>query len=128
MFLFGEVDAAESLGLEAGELDHLAPFFGFVGDDFCEVGGRARHAVAAQVGQPRLESLVGEARIDSLVELVDDLGRRALRRGDAFERRRLVAGQEFADRRQVRQRLLPEFGPLDLRHPGLGERHRGRSL
>jgi hypothetical protein len=35
------------------ELDHLAPFFGFVCDELSEVGGRARQQRAAQIGKPR---------------------------------------------------------------------------
>ena len=91
MVLFFAVDwvklmrSDQSLGLEACELDHLAPFPGFIGDDFGEVGGRARHAVATQVGQSRLEFWIGEACIHSLIELVDDIDRRVLRRGDTLE-------------------------------------------
>ena len=128
MFLFDEVDAADHSALRPANLTTLPHFLGFVGDDFCEVGGRARHALAAQVGQPRLESLVGEACIDRFVELVDDFDRRVLRRGDAFERRRLVARQEFADRRQIRQRR--RTGHRRHRQPanfsGLDERQRRR--
>ena len=39
-------------GLMAGELDHLAPLLGFVGDELAEVGGRARKRRAAEVGEP----------------------------------------------------------------------------
>ena len=43
-----------------------------------EVGGRARKHGAAQIGKPRLNLGIGEGGVDLVVELVDDLGRRAL--------------------------------------------------
>jgi hypothetical protein len=36
-----------SIRLEAGELDHLPPLFGFVGDELAEIGRRARKDCAA---------------------------------------------------------------------------------
>ena len=73
-----------SLRLDARELDHLAPFLGFVGDELAEVGGRAAQARVP----PRSASrafILGSARagVDLLVELVDDLGGRVLGRADA---------------------------------------------
>src|ERR1700733_14067360 len=47
--------------------------------------------------------LLGLAGIDLLVELIDDLRRRALRRADAVEGHRLVARYEFGHRRHVGQ-------------------------
>ena len=44
---------AVSLRLDAGELDHLAPLLGFLGDQLAEVGGRARKHRAAKIGKPR---------------------------------------------------------------------------
>jgi hypothetical protein len=38
-----------SLRLDAGGLDHLAPFLGFLGDELAKIGGRARRNSAAQV-------------------------------------------------------------------------------
>src|SRR5262249_42062084 len=63
-----------SLGLEAGELHHLGPFFGFVGDEVAEVGGRARESRAAQVGNQRRDLGVSEGSVYLLVQLVDDFG------------------------------------------------------
>ena len=51
-----------------------------------KVGGREREHVATQVGKPRLDLGIGKARVDLLVELVDDLGERLLRRANALER------------------------------------------
>ena len=70
--------------LGAGELDHLAPLLGLIGDELAEVGGRARKHRAAHVGDPRLDLGIGEARIDLLVELVDDFGGRVLGRAEAL--------------------------------------------
>src|SRR4051794_23906836 len=62
-----------SLRLEAGELDPLAPFLGFVCYELSEVGGRARQQRAAQISKPRLDLGIGKPSVDLLVELVDDL-------------------------------------------------------
>src|SRR5262245_46605711 len=35
-----EYSGRRSFSLDAGELDHLAPLLGFVGDELAEVGGR----------------------------------------------------------------------------------------
>jgi|tagenome__1003787_1003787.scaffolds.fasta_scaffold20955902_2 hypothetical protein len=43
-----------SLRLHARELDHLAPFLGFVGDELPKVGGGPWKHCAAQIGKPRL--------------------------------------------------------------------------
>ena len=72
-----------SIRLDAGELDHLGPLFGFFRDELAEVGGRAGKRRAAQVGKPRLDLRIGEARVDLPVELVDDLGWRVPGRADA---------------------------------------------
>ena len=75
--------AVASVCLDVGRPDHLAPLLGFVGDELSEVGGRARKHRAAQIGEPRLHLGIGEAGIDLLVELLDDLGGRVLGRADA---------------------------------------------
>ena len=51
-----------SLPLEAGELDHLAPFLGFGCDELSEVGGRERKHIATDVGKPRLQLGIGAPR------------------------------------------------------------------
>ena len=43
-----------SLCFDAGELHHLAPFLGFVGNELAKIGGRARQRDAAEVVKPRL--------------------------------------------------------------------------
>src|SRR3981081_2032669 len=84
--------------------DHLGPLFGFFGDELAEVGGRERKPRAAEVGKPRLERGIGESPVDLLVELVNDPGRRVLGRAEAKYRARLVARDELAHGRDVRQR------------------------
>ena len=73
----------ESVRFDAGELDHLGPLFGFVGDKLAEVRRRACEYRAAEVSDPRFHLGIGEASVDLLVELVDDLGRRVLGRANA---------------------------------------------
>src|SRR5262249_58782723 len=87
--LFAEWDVMEyraglpgSVRLGPGELHHLGPLLGFVGEKFAELGGRAREYRAAHVGKARADFGVGQARIDLFVELVDDLGGRVLWRPD----------------------------------------------
>src|SRR6516162_6897595 len=70
---------AASVRLDACEPHHLAPLLGFVGDQLAEVSGRTRKHRAAEVSKPRFHVEIGEAGVDLLVELVDDLGRCGLR-------------------------------------------------
>src|SRR5262245_31201488 len=90
--------------------DHLAPFLGFVGDELTDVRRRAREYCAAQVGKSRLELGIAEARVDLLVELLDDLNGRALGRAEADPGARLVARHKFAHGRDVRQYLRTRCG------------------
>src|SRR5215831_4943763 len=63
----------------AAFLDHLGPFVGFRGDELSEVGRTASDQHAAELGEASLDLRVGQPGVDLLVELVDDLGRGALR-------------------------------------------------
>src|SRR5262245_36701623 len=65
-----------SLRLDASELDHLAPLLGFIGDELAELGRRSRQRRAAEVSETGAHLGIGERRVDLLVELIDDLGRR----------------------------------------------------
>src|SRR5437868_2837343 len=58
-----------------GGLDYLAPLFSFVSDQFSKVCGRARNHATTQFSQSRLETRIGERRIDLSVKPVDDIGR-----------------------------------------------------
>ena len=72
-----------SLNRDVGELDHLAPLRGFVGDHLAEFLRRAAEDQHAHLGEPLLDLGVGEAVVDLGVELVDDLARRAARGANA---------------------------------------------
>ena len=60
------IRTAASFWLDVGSPDYLAPFLGFVGDQFRKFGGREREHVATQVGKPRLDLGVGETTVRSL--------------------------------------------------------------
>jgi hypothetical protein len=72
-----------SLRLDVGRSDHLRPLFGVVCDELPEGGRRQRQRDAAEIEEPLLHLGIGEAGIDLLVELIDDLSRRALGRRPA---------------------------------------------
>jgi hypothetical protein len=59
-----------SIRLDAGELDNLAPLFGFLGDELANVGGRTRKYRAAEVSKPRPHHGAGKRRVDLLVSLL----------------------------------------------------------
>src|SRR5215510_10553116 len=101
---------AASLRLYAAEFDHLGPLFGFVGDQLGEVSGRARKRRAAELSETGLHLGVVESRVDLLVELLDDLGRRGLRCADAEPTGRLVTRYKFPDTRNIGQRLRTSRG------------------
>src|SRR5262249_42377434 len=94
-----------SLRLDVGGPDHLAPFLGFFGDQLAELGRRSRQRRAAEVSETGLHLRVVESRVDLLIELVDDLGRRGLRYAEAVPITPLVARQELTHGRDVRQRV-----------------------
>jgi hypothetical protein len=58
------------LGFDVGRADHLAPFFGFVGDKLSKIVRRACKWGKAPVGKTWLDLGIGKACIDFLVELV----------------------------------------------------------
>src|SRR5262249_61911868 len=77
------VAAGGSLQLDIGDPDHLAPLFGFVGNQLAEIGGRAGKHRAAEIGELRLEVVIRNADIDGRVQFFDDLSRRVFRCADA---------------------------------------------
>src|SRR5262245_26275346 len=91
---FATVGFPQSLCLDVGRPDHLAPLLGLLGNVFAEVGGRAWKHSATKVGKARLHLGIVESRVDLLVELVDDFGRRGLRCAEAVPNTPLVARQE----------------------------------
>src|SRR5262249_32998324 len=48
-----------SLRVDTHRLDHLGPFFGFVGDELIEIDGRAHQRRATELGEPRLDPGIG---------------------------------------------------------------------
>src|SRR5262244_206033 len=109
---FMEYPASEaaSLRLDAGEFDHLGPLFGFVGNQLSEVSRRSRQRHAAEVSDTGLHLRIVESRVDLLVELVDDLGRRGPWYAEAVPITHLVARQELTHGRDVRQCLRARPG------------------
>src|SRR5262249_50392314 len=81
--------------LRAREFHDFRPFLGFLGDIFAELGGRTCNQRRAHAGEPLPHAGIGEDRLHRRIELVDDLGRRVLRRADAVPRARLVARHEI---------------------------------
>src|SRR5262249_57343523 len=79
------------VGLDVEGRDDLAPLFAVVSDELAEIGGRANERRAAELGEPRLDFGIGEAGVNGLIELVNNLRRRVLRRTDPKPLARLVA-------------------------------------
>src|SRR5262245_1564024 len=94
-----------SLGLDVGRTDHLGPFHGFSSDKPAKVGGREREHVATQVGKPRLDFGIGEARVDLPVELVDEFGPRVFGCAKSQPGARLVSRHKITDGRNFRKRI-----------------------
>jgi hypothetical protein len=82
----------------------ISPFLGFLREVFSEIRRRTGKCHGTKLREPRLELSIGEARIDLGVELIDDLGGRALGGADAIPRTRVVTGDEIGDNRNVGQR------------------------
>src|SRR5215469_660167 len=102
--------ASGSFGLNVSCPDDFGPFLGFLGNELSKIGGRADKRCASEISQPRLDFGVGEARVDLLVELVDDLGWRGLGCADAEPIACLVPWQELPHARDVRQGLRARLG------------------
>ena len=77
--------------LDAGKLDHLRPFLGFVGDQFSEFGGCHRHRYNAQTDKVSFDFGIGHNGIDRAVELFDNFVGGVLGGNDTVPTARLVA-------------------------------------
>ena len=95
---------------DVGCPDDLGPFLVFVGNEFAEVNRRAHKLRAADVREPRCHGGVGENRVDSVVQPFDDLSGRVLGRRHPIPSARLVAGDEFADGGNIRERIRAGCG------------------
>jgi hypothetical protein len=58
-----------SVGLDVGRQDHLAPLLGLVGDELGEIRGRVGEHGSADIGEPRLEFVIGNAGADGRAQL-----------------------------------------------------------
>src|SRR5262245_38474911 len=94
-----------SFWLDAGELDHLGPFLGLIGDELAEIGRRTGEHGATKLGKPRLDLGIVECGVGLPVELVDDGRGRSLGRAEAPPVAVLVARQVIGDGRHIWQRL-----------------------
>src|SRR5215510_13546540 len=90
------LEQAPSLRLDVGRPDYLGPLVGFGGDEFAEIGGRSRQRRTTQIDKARFHLGIGEAGVDLLVELVDDLDGRVPGCADPVPGTRLVPRQEIA--------------------------------
>src|SRR5919204_3264775 len=63
-----------SFHFDVGRADHLAPLFGVIGEQFAEVGGRARKHGSTYVGKRCFHPGIGESGVDFRVEPGDDFG------------------------------------------------------
>src|SRR5262249_56016058 len=73
-----------SLRLDVGRADHLAPFFGFVGEQLAEVGGRPRKHSSPHISKQSLHPGISETGVDFCVEPSDDFGGRIFGCGKAL--------------------------------------------
>src|SRR5262247_3066625 len=103
---YGTLDrVTASVRLDVEGPDDVAPLLGFLGDEPAKVCGRNDKRRHTQNGEPRFYLGIGEARVDLLVELVDDVRRRVLGYADAIPVARLIARHELTHGRDVRQRV-----------------------
>ena len=88
----GRRDAGRaSAGLGTRELDDLRPLLGFSRDELSKLAGRKRHGRAAEIDDPGGDLRIGETRVHALVDGLDDIGGRPLRRAEAGKRPGLEA-------------------------------------
>src|SRR4029077_20595598 len=93
----------ESLRLDVRKLDHLGPLFDFRSVELPVVGRRKCKHGATQVGKAHLNLGIDEGGVDFPIEPIHDVGGRSLGGCDASYRTGLVARDEIADGREVRQ-------------------------
>src|SRR6266542_2158211 len=89
-----------SLRLKPGELHHLAPLLGLLGDEPTELGGRAGKRLAAYFGKLCSHHRIVQSGVDLAIELIDNLDRRVLRSGYAVPLARFVTRHKISHPRQ----------------------------
>src|SRR4029450_13341006 len=90
--------------LQSGCFDHATPFLGLLGEVLSEFGGRSNKGRGAQLRKSGLQLCLGEARIDLLVQLIDNLGARVSWSANTIPGARLITRQEIAHDGGVWQR------------------------
>src|SRR5215831_17097836 len=99
-----------SVRLNAGELDHLGPLLGFVGDQLSKLSRRSGKNRAANIGKSSLQLGIGEADIDFCVQRSDDLRWHVFGCKDARPLACLETGDELANGRNIGERLGAHCG------------------
>src|SRR6516162_6424768 len=107
MLIFPPLDNPKNLTgllrLEACELHHLRPLFGFPCDKVGELGGGSGKWFTANISHSRLHHRISERRVDLLVKPLDDVGRGSFRNADAEPSGYDVARDNIANQRNVEQ-------------------------
>src|SRR5262245_36299607 len=87
--------SAAPLNLDLGGSDDVSPLLGVGRNPFPEVSRRVCNHGRAQVYKTGIHLRIGKTFIGELVELVDDIGGRVLRRDEPEPVTRFVARKEF---------------------------------
>src|SRR5262249_11884358 len=93
-----------SLQLDPRELDHLAPLFGFVGNELGEIGRRPCPLDPSLIVELLFQIWIGKPCVHRLVYAIDDVCGRVSRRADAVPRTDLITCNKLGDGRQARFR------------------------
>src|SRR5262249_62131521 len=123
---------SESVRLDVGRPDHLAPLFGLLLKPPPVIRGRAAGDAAAQVSKPQLQFAVRQRGVNLVVQFVDDLKGCVLGCANAYPRSRIVTRQKLTQRWDLRQdlrarrsgnRQCAHFAGLDVLNGRSGEHH-----
>src|SRR5262245_7248819 len=90
-----DAETGGSICLDACELHHLAPFLGFVGDEFPEFSGGHKCRLEAHVEEAHLHLRIGNDCVELVVEPVNNVGGRIFWGANTLPTARLVAGHKF---------------------------------
>src|SRR5215813_12366611 len=79
----GTLDSVgQSLWLDAGEPDYLAPFLCFVGDELAERGGRSWQRHVSEVSETGVQLGIDKPGVDRFVQQLDNVSRGVAGRAD----------------------------------------------
>ena len=90
--------------LDVRRPDHLGPFHAFIRYEFSELGGRTCEDGLTKIGNGLLDFGISQARIDRLVERIDDWRGRILGGDNAHPAERFIAGYKLGNGRHIWQR------------------------